>query len=306
MGKFSMLFFSAVLFFYSCGGSENKGSENVDSKEEANQIISYTNAVIDYLNSSGDWTRKNESRVNGVLQFVKTGKKPIPFLPFMSNASVNMNKKDVTQPPAVLSEDEKVFFKDKMTLFKSNYDGLRENCSVLYKYLQNQDYKDDKFAKGKELADSINSQQALVSSIRSEVYDKIDVVSAKAESIILADDPLKDPIMALKADLANFGKLYEIYGDYSEGNATPDQVDALYKEVAESLDKNKTAYAELLDEKKVKSKYESFYSTADDLLAKYRKVLRNVKDKKKVTDSDFSSFSSGHNSLVNSYNRFVK
>ena len=293
----------------SCGGStENKGAENVDSKEEANQIISYTNDLIDYLNATGGWTRSNSSRMADMIKFMKTGRKPTVVLPLMPNTSLNisMKKKDLTTPPIVMSEEEKTYFKDNMTTYKAGYESLVENCSTLYKYIQNQDYKDDNFEKGKSLADSIEIKNNSLNEIRGGLYAKIESVTEKAEGIILADSPLKDPILTLKAELKGFDELTDLYSAYTEGEATPEQVDAAYQAMAAKVEKNKDMYKDILEAQKKQSSYNSFYKECDDALATYRKILREVKAKKKLSERDFKSISSDYNSLINAYNRFIK
>lgn len=300
--------FALCLTFVSCGGSETKGSENVDSKSDANKIISYTNDVIDYLNGSGDWMRTNESRISGVLTFVETKKKPTVLLPFMPSMSFDMGagKKDVTNPPSVMSAEEQAFFKDNMTAYKEKYTKFKENCVTLHKYLQNEDYKDDDFAKGKELAAAINADHSFLVESKNALYDKIDTVTEKAENIILEDLPLRDPILALKAELNNMQELSEAFYSYSEGKLTPEQVDAEYKEVAASIEKNKDAHTAILEENNAKSTYDSFYKRAEESLATYRKTLREVKAKKELGERDFKNFNSNYNSLINAYNNFVK
>lgn len=306
------IFFAIAVFtiaLCSCGGSsENKGAENVDSKAEANQIIAYTNDVIDYLNGTGDWMRSNEGRITDMVKFMETKRKPTVILPFIPNVSFNMKaeKMKITTPPSVLSKEEKTLFEENMTAYKVTYTSMIEKCSELYKYIKNEDYKDDDYKSGKALADSIKIQYDYLSETKSMLYGKIDIVSEKAENIILQDHPLKDPIMTLKAELKNFNDLYDIFYAYGEKTATAEAVDEVYQRVTASVEKNKSEFAPILDENKVKSSYEYFYKRSDDALSAYRKALRLVKSNKRVSDSDFRTFSSNYNSLISAYNSFVK
>lgn len=305
------LFFAIValtLALYSCGGaSENKGSDNVDSKAEANQIIAYTNDVIDYLNGTGDWMRSNESRITDMVKFMETKRKPIVILPLLPSVSFNMKseKLKISTAPSVMSKEEKTLFEDNMSAYKVTYKSLNDKCSQLYKYIKNEDYKDDDYASGRQLADSIKIQYDYLNETKSMLYDKIDIVSEKAENIILEDHPLKDPIITLKGDLKNFTDLYDAFYAYSEKTMTAEQVDETYQRVAASIEKNKSSFTSLLDENKVKSSYEYFYKRGDDALAEYRKALRLAKSNKNISESNFKSFSSNYNSLIKAYNSFV-
>jgi len=298
--------FLFTILFMSCGGSADKGSENVDSQQEAGHIIGYTNNVIDYLNESNSWMRSNDGRIEAMVTYMETGKKASVFLPFVPNVSMNRHDKDaLNTPPAVMSVEEKEFFSSNMTEYRKSFKQLLEDCGVLYKYIQNQDYKDDDFAKGKELSDSIKSKYNYLTVTKSALYDKIDEVTEKAEEIILSNHVLKDPIMTLKAEMKSLESLNGVYIDYSNGEATPEVVDAAYQAAAASIEENKVKYADLLEEQNVKSKYEYFYKKCDGALSAYRRILRDVKDKKKIRDSEFKSFTSDYNSIVNAYNSFV-
>lgn len=296
---------TATLLFSSCGEG-TKGSENVSSESDANAIIGYTNAVIDYLNSSGKWTRSNEDKVATIVEAGKTGKKPRMNQFFTPEMNFNSDKTDVTAPTNALSKDEQAFFKDKMTTFKTAYEALKKECKELNDYLKNEDYKDDNNEKGKALATSIEANYKVVIDLRSELYAKIDVVTEKAEEIVLATHPLKDPILSLKKDLKGFEDLNDKFVAYSEKEATPAEVDAVYQAVVKSVEASKEANKEVLEKERKQSSYDSFYRSAESSLAAYRKALRDVKENKQLRDGDFRTFSSNHNSLVNSYNSFMK
>lgn len=309
----STLSLAIIIAFTSCGGSSGtdsgsteKGAENVDSKAEANEIISYTNEVIDYLNGSGDWLRSNEDELSKMVDFMSSKKKASYYSSLSPDVSFNFNagKKDVTNPPAVMSAEEQEYFKKNMTEYKIAYSRLKVNGGDLLKYIRNEDYKDDDFAKGKMLADSIEICYKYLVATKSDLYGKIDAVTEKAEKIILEDHPLREPIFALKEDLKNFEELGTIYSDYSQGKATPEQVDAAYQKVAASVEKNRALYTEVLNENKVKSDYDGFYNSCDDALATFRKVLRKVKENKKIADSDFRTINSDYSYLIKAYNRF--
>lgn len=293
----------------SCGGgSSEKGAENVDSKGDANQIIAYTNDVIDYLNGSGSWIRSNDDRIDALVTGMETKKTPRILIPMIPDVSFNLKsgKLNILTPPSVMSQEEQTYFKDKMTAYKAAYTSLTSQCGILYKYIQNQDYRDDNYEKGKMLADSIKINYEFVNTTKKELYSKIDVVTEKAENIILADSPIREPIIAMKEEMKHIESLYDMFSLYTEKGATPAQVDSAYQAAAASVEKNKGNFQKILEDNKVKSEYDRFYKNCDEALSAYRKVLRDVKENKKVRESEFNTFSSRYNSLVNSYNSFVK
>lgn len=304
MKKLFFAVFSVALILSSCGGS-GKGAENVKSENDADQIITYTNAVIDYLNASNSWIRTNETSIQRLIEAGKAGKKPSGIVIFGPSPHFTSGSKDITKPASVMSEDEKKFFSEKVTLYKTTFDALYDDCKTLHAYIKNEDYKDDNGEKGKELAAKIERNYTLTRTEISPIYDKIEVVTEVAETIILEKNPLKEPILSMKKDLKGFDNLYELFAAYDEKTATPAQVDEAYQALAAQIEKNKGSFGDILKGQNKASSYNRFYESADKYLASFRKALRDVKENKTLKERDFKSFSSNHNSLISSYNSFV-
>lgn len=304
MKKLLLTVLTATMLF-SCGGSsEKKGSENIDSKAEAGALIAYTNGVIDDLNDSGSWLRSNEKNIEKLTAAVKAKKKPLVPI-FISPNIGSFKKKNATVAPSIMSEEEQKFFSETMEKYSNYFSALKTNVSELNKYLKNEDYKDNENKKGLAMIDSIEIYYNYLIETKPVLFDKIDIVTEKAEKIILADHPLKDPIFAMKGELQGFDDLYDAFYAYSEGEFTPEEVESAYNTLADNVEKNKGAFADILKENNKNSAYDRFYKTCEDGLAPFRKALRDVKDKKKVNERTFENFSSEINSIVKSYNGFV-
>lgn len=301
---YSLVFFTLILTACS-GSSQNKGAENVDSKAEATQIIAYTNNVIDYLNASHNWIGSNSARISEMVVAIENKKTASFGTAIMPNIDFKQ-KGDVTSPPDVMSEDEKIYFRTNMTAYKASYDALRESCNNLYNYLKNQEFKNDNYAKGIALSDSLQAQLTFIHNKKTELYNKIDVVCAKAEEVMLANDPLKEPILAMKNDLSNFENLFDAFASYADANTTAQQADSAYRVTAANIDNHRTAFADILQKEAKTAQYNLFYQQCDKAMALYAKVLLEIKDKKELAENDFKEFATNHKSLISTYNSFVK
>lgn len=302
----------AALALISCGGGSSTGSKDgkksekvtEKQKDQAGQIIQYTNGIIDYLNETNSWLRSNDSSIENMLETGRGGRwnNMIHIIP---NPSIGFKDKNLDTPPAAMDKEYQVYFKETIAEYRETFKGMQENCEKLVKYIRNQDYKDDDYAKGKELSDKISEALDYIYETKSDLYDTIDEATYDAEYIILSDHPLRDPIFTMKDEMANFQNLYSIFYLYNEKETTVEQADSAYQAVFADVEKNKELYAEVLEEQGEKDSYDAFYETCDDALASYRFSLRTyVKAGREIPSSELRTFTSNYNRLVSRYNSF--
>ncbi len=305
------------LILSSCGNrtSKKEGKEKAgktekvtkSKKEDAATLITYTNIVVDYLNATGDWMRSNDSRIEDMLDMMeeKSWKNVLPFLP-ATTMNINRDKfAKITDPPAgVMSKEDSQFFKEATVEVRDNFNALMEDCSELFKYIRNQDYKDDDYAGGQAIAERIIERYNLVGTRKAELLDKIDELGDQAERILLQDHPLRDPIFALKDELVNFQELYAVLYAYNDGEATVEEMDAAYKATEESVEKHTGQYGELLEEHGEKSSYDQFYKVCDEALGNCRRIMRKAREGRKFDGNDLNTFSSNYNRIISAYNSF--
>ncbi|MCC9041135.1 YiiG family protein [Myroides sp. M-43] len=299
----------SVCFFLAVGCKDNKevGAENVSNIEQANQIITYTNNVIDYMNEVNSYLTRSERAMKASIEAAKKKKAPsyLPSGPLFFNAGNKIKIEELTTPPTVLSEEEQMFFKEKVGYFREQFNGLTKAISDFKAYMKNEDYKDDSWAKANEYAEIIEKNYQNCIDIRAEISEKLDLVTDRAEGIILEDSPIKEAIFTVKHDLKLVNKLTDAFYEQAEGENKVEELDKYYTELEANISKNKELYKELLEKEGKLSSYQSFYSSIEGNLGDYRKLLRNVKANKKVSDSDISNLNSKYNTLVGRYNSFI-
>ena len=301
----------AALTLTACGGrgtsrtKDSKGkTEKVSNKdkENANAIIGYTNGIIDYLNETGSWLRSNDGRIEDALNVIEN-QRWSNVLPLTPNPSIGFKDKGLDTPPAAMEKEDQQYFKSTIAEYRTQFTALQEDVEKLRKYIQNQDYKDDDYAKGQELAEKIIAEYNYVVDTKSEMYGRIDDATYDAEYIILSDHTLRDPIFTLKDEITNFQELYNVFYGYNEGEATAEEAEAKYQSVFADVEKNRVLYADVLEEYGETSSYKNFYDKCEDALSTYRFSLRTyVKEGRKIPSNELRSFSSNHNRLISSYN----
>ena len=295
-------------FFASCGGGSSKSGENEQyddvSERDAALIIEYTNSLIDELGRANEWIKSNSKKINTMAECAKKEQKKFPAGTFIS--SYMGFKDNKVKVPNSLSKEDQAFFSENMTNFRTSFASLRTNVDALKKYYEAEDFKDDKFVKGKVLADSITAIGDLLPKLHSTVSEKIEIVANSAEIVILKTHPLKDAIIAAKGDLASFDRLCGSFYDYSENIITADSLEVAYNNLQSFVESHKDSFQEALTAEKELDSYKRYYkSFEDDALLNARKILRNAKEGKKITNRDFESLRSAYNSLISRYNSFV-
>ncbi|MDM1403901.1 DUF3829 domain-containing protein [Myroides marinus] len=303
-----------VCLFLAVGCKDNKevGAENVNSMEQANMIIEYTNSVVDYMNDANSFINSRERDFQKLIELAESKKirysSDIPIDALFMNFRIGGTKdKDakMTQPPTVLSTEEQEFFKEKVAFYKAQRDLLSGTAVTYIKYLKNEDYKDDNWAKAKEYAEKIEKAYNNCMDTRPLISAKIDEVTERAEEIILADSPIKDAIMTVKADLKSVQNLVNTFYIHDEEGGKKEELDKLYTELEANLEKHKGMYVDELTKENSLNSYVNFYSSVVNNLGDVRKVLRKVREGKKLNDSDFSFLTRVNNNAVSSYNRFI-
>lgn len=294
-----------------CKDNKNVGAENVDGMEQANAIIGYTNTVIDYMNDSNSYLNSRQSDlvklVNATEKKKTLQRYEIPKEVFFVDHRIGLNKKNesLTVPPTVLSEEEQAFFKQKVGEYKKNRDLIAGTGVVYIKYLNNEDCKDNKWIKAEEYAKTLEKAYEACQNIRPLILDKVDVVTEKAEAIILADSPIKDAIMTVKGDLKSIEQLVDLFYTQAEEGGKKQELEDLYKKIETNFEQHKGLYVEELTKEHKLDSYTSFYSSVSNELGEVRKVLRKVREGKKVTEDDLDKLLRVNNKAVGSYNIFI-
>lgn len=310
-----------IALMASCNSSGNKDPKNANngtssgsdiSEDDANKIINYTNAVIDVLKVHQDAIHQavkdyqeveddiNDQSKNGMdfymhgstalnVMFVDFRKGPIAF----------------GEPTSALGKD-KAFFADSVKAYKTLFDKFKAQNTELDLYMKGKDYKDDNFAKGKDL---INKQYTLydqLTALKRSINAKIEEVADAAEEVSLKDDPLREAYVAAKQDLKKTQELIQYIDgidNYTDKDVT--KIDADYAAIIASIDAHKTIdRAELVKAYKNDS-YDRFYASLTEGITELKAHIRDIKANKKLEDTDYESIHQIIKNIVAQYNAWV-
>ena len=297
----------------SCNDTGKKGGNSAyeeKSATAANEVIEYTNAIVDLSNKNSDYVVrlvKNADRVEEILKgksnpvFLGSIIKPV-MIPTFNHGKITADK-----PVNALNKEDQTFFKEKVAGFTGAFDKLKATYSKLDDYLKAQDYKDDKGAKGLALADSIRSDAQSFFDQKVVLMKRVNEVADASEVIILKDSPLKDYIIAMKADMQavrNYIDLLEKGGDDFG------KISAQAQTAYDALEKDQATHA-AIDQKNAEkeskaSSYKSFYDSFHDFLLMAKRITRDAKDKGAITESDLESLDNSLDTMIGRYNSFTK
>lgn len=315
--KRSVLYFalgaSLLTTFVSCNETGKKDGNTAyadKSASSANDVIEYTNLIVDLSNKNSDYVERlvnNADRVTQMLSgkgnptFLSTIIKPIMI------GMISHGKVKVEEPVDALNKEDQQFFKEKVASFKGSFEKLKTTYTQLDDYLRAQDYKDDKGAKGLALADSIRSGAQLFFEQKSILMKRVSEVADASEAIILKDSPLKDYVLAMKGDMQAVRDYINLLGENgADFTKISDKAQAAY----DALEKNQATHAGLDMANAAKENkegyYKSFYDSFHDFLITAKRIMRDAKEKGEMTDSQLESLDSALDSMISRYNSFTK
>lgn len=309
MKKIVLASLVAFMLLSACGGAGSNKSQatstevNKDSIEGANNNIIYLNKIIDYTNSVNKWF---DARAKSIYLMVEKMEKSDKT--YDSNIGGGMrfaiqSYKGGT-PPESLTTDEQAFFQSHMEAYIASADSLKKVAELLEKYILYKDFDEDNFKAGKAMAEQIKAQLAIMTQKRSETSAKIDEVADKAEVVLLANHPFRDPILAMREDLKLIKQLSYLFEEYSHGNADPAEIEALYKKTYASYELHKDAFKDILEKNTLKKdRYQTFYNDFEPKIKSARETVNERIVKNKKLDSwNFISVEM----IVHDYNYFVQ
>ncbi|PSL47846.1 uncharacterized protein DUF3829 [Chitinophaga niastensis] len=294
----------------SCNNSSKEGAAAYAEKSasSASQVIEYTNLLVDMSNKSNNYT----SRILGNLDIIEKGlKNPTDafafsgVIPPMDIPSFNPSKVTVDKPVDALSKADQQFFKEKVAGWQATYKNVGASYKLLQDYLIAQDFKDDKGAKGYALVDSVRNNIQSLYAQKTVLIKKVNEVADASEAVILKDSPLKDYILAMKADMKSVCEFINILEDGgNDYNKISDKAQAAY----DAMEKAQAEHAKIDKTNAAKehndASFDSFYTSYHDFLLNAKKIMRDAKEKGALTDSNIESLNGNYDTLISRYNAF--
>jgi hypothetical protein len=306
-----------ALVFNACNqlsGNKAAGSENVpdiSSKDDANKIIEYTNALVDVVKKYNESAKENMNyydqladKMNGKRDYIIGGNSSANFL-FTVNRQAAIA---FAEPTSALGDDKK-FFEDSMGLYRKLYDTFKDNDSTLNIYVKAEDYKDDDFVKGKSIIDQQYNIYPQLVRLRGNIGKKIDIVADAAEEVSLSDSPIKEAYKAAKTDLGKFEELANTMLDKAENEKYSDTeiaaIETKYNDLLSSIEKNKNIDKSNLEKENKADSYMRFYKYMTEKSAELKPIIRNIKGSKTLSNNDYEDINRKYNSIISDYNSWV-
>ncbi len=296
-----------VAMTVSCGKLSDKAKDAVDSisgdAEKSGNIIAYSNAMIDYMNEAGEKMDRASGEFGQMKTMVTKKRKPSFFMPTAFIGSVpkiDRNRDGIlllkpgNNLPSEIKDKTVAAIKaasDALSNTKKAYEDLKE-------YYDNEDFKDDDWAKGIEYVDSIEKGITDFYAKRSEGYKIMRPFTDAAEMELLKDHPLKEVLIASKKDLGLAEEIVDMV--YAE-KVDIDALNAKYTELEESVKNNRVLTPDLLKEHDKERSYKSYYEQLDDFLGEVRKDKRDGK----ITEGEADDIGDELKYLIRDYNSFV-
>ena len=305
--KLKIVFVLAALTLVSCGKLGDKASSALEAVSDlgsdgANNIIAYNNAMVNYMNDATSKINKASEDYEKMSNMVAKKQKPRMFMgmafigsvPDVSRKRDGVSLLEGDNLPSEVKEELTKSVKATSEAFENTHDAYKK----FKDYLNNEDYKDDDWAKGKEYVDIVEKNITIFYDKRTESYKTLKPIADAAEIELLKDHPLKESLIASKTDLNLAVEIVDIV--YAE-QIDMEALTAKYSELEANYAKHKDLTPDLLKEQNKDSYYNSFYEEIEEFLGEVRKCKRDGK----ITDREAEGIGRDYKNLIGYYNRFV-
>ncbi len=306
--KFKFLFVLAALIMVSCGKLGDNASSALDAVSDlgsdgAGNVLAYNNAMVDYMNDANSKIKKASEDYEKMSTMVAKKQKPRMFMGMaFIGSGVNIdNERDgisLLKPGNNLPSDIKEELTNAVKETAKAYDNTQTAYKSFKDYLDNEDFKDDDWAKGKEYVKIVEKNIMAFYENQSNAYKILKPVANAAEVKLLEDHPLRESIIATKTDLNLAVEIVDIV--YAE-KIDMDALTAKYDELEANYAKHKDLTPDLLKEHNKNLYYNNFYDDVEEFLGEVRKSKRDGK----IDQREAEHINREYQSLISFYNSFV-
>lgn len=277
---------------------------NVGGENDANAIIEFNNNFLDSYKSTS-------RHIESILKYAdaasaKAKGENVMIMPIVIS-SMDMSFSRIKEVPSGFDKDKAAIEADFNT-YKAKKESIEKKFEELKSYMTSEDYKDDKGAKAETITKDIETEAQALFVAGENVVAKIKPATDAAEEIVLKDHPMKEYIMSSKNVMNSLDSNLDVLDKQYSGKFNEAEVQKKYDELAKTVETNSKLEFNVKDPQYSykKSQFESFNKTASGFLDTYRKVIRDSKGTGKISDTDIQQIDSSYESVLNSYNSFVK
>ena len=274
----SFLFFGTllgVLLLASCSGGSKKqatAAKNAEELDNASKVINYYHTSLSVLKHVA-----NPKDINAVLGYMEqTGKVPevSPIAP------PELSAQDTTE----LMHPGNYFSEEVRQHLEQTYSGLFGVRNQFYenfnKFLTYKKAKDT--AKTSQLLDENYRLSIELSEYKQLIFDTLAPFVEQSEKELLADEPLKDQVMAMRKMSSTVQSILNLYSRKHLMDGA--RIDFKMAELRKQLEAAKKLPSVAGYDKEMKT-YQDFLSTVESFM----KDMQKARDKGKYSDEEYSS-----------------
>lgn len=286
-------------------GMDKIGNAVLESGENESQ------AIIDFNNNFLDSYKSSSRHVQNIIKYAEAavkkskGEKVYSMPIVISSMDYSLTK--IKAVPEGFEKDKAVLETDFNT-YKAKKESIEKKYEELKSYITSEDYKDDQGAKAEALKKDIDADAQAFFLTGESILAKIKPKTDEAEEVILRDHPMKEFIISSKGLMNSIDSVMDVLGkQYTEGfNEAEAQKN--YSEFEKVVADNAKKDFNIKDQQYAykKDQFENVNKKAAEFLDKYRKLIRDSKSTGKISDSNIKGMDSAYESVLNSYNSFVK
>ncbi|WP_115618892.1 DUF3829 domain-containing protein [Chryseobacterium indoltheticum] len=281
------------------GNAVLKAGEN-----ESQAIIDFNN---DFLDSYKTSSRHIENIVKYAEAAVKKSKGETVYSMPVVIGSMDYSLSKIKGIPSGFENDKTIIETDFNT-YKAKRESIEKKYEELKSYITSEDYKDDKGAKAEALQKDINVEAQAFFTAGENVLTKIKPATDTAEEVILKDHPMKEFILSSKTLMTSMDSVMDVLDKQYTGGFNEAEAQKKYDEFEKVVAINTQKVFNVKEQQYAykKTEFENVNKKAADFLDKYRKLIRDSKSTGRIADSNINEMDSAYESVLNSYNSFVK
>lgn len=281
------------------GNAVLKAGEN-----ESQAIIDFNNDFLDSYKSS---SRHIENIVKYAEAAVKKSKGETVYSMPVVIGSMDYSLSKIKDVPSGFENDKKVIETDFNT-YKTKRENIEKKYEELKSYITSEDYKDDKGVKAETLQKDITAEAQAFFTAGENILTKIKPATDAAEEVILKDHPMKEFIVSSKGLMSSMDSVMDVLDKQYTGSFNEAEAQKKYDEFEKVVADNSKKVFNVKEQQYAykKTQFESVNQKASDFLDKFRKLIRDSKSTGKIPDSNIQEMDSAYESVLNSYNSFVK
>ncbi|MEI3789734.1 MULTISPECIES: DUF3829 domain-containing protein [unclassified Chryseobacterium] len=276
---------------------------NLGGADEANAIIDFNNNFLDSYKNTSKHIESILRYADGAVAKAKGGNAMI--MPVIGSMDYSFSK--IKEIPSGFGKDKAAIEADFNT-YKAKKESIEKKFEELKSYMNSEDYKDDKGAKAEAITKDIETEAQALFTSGENVVAKIKPATDAAEEVVLKDHPMKEYIISSKSVMNSLDSNIDVLDKQYSGKFNEAEAQKKYDELAKAVEANSKLEFNVKDPQYSykKTLFESFNKSASSFLDTYRKLIRDAKGSGKISDSDIQQIDSSYESVLNSYNSFVK